>query len=100
MNSSSFYSLIRCGLSLGEDDDLQRLMSIEPTHGLMKILQRVECRLHDPLDIESGAQERQHPLPRREHPAADDALQRHAFEDDVARVVVDGNGVTCRKPQE
>src|SRR4029079_13500036 len=91
---------LRGFLTLREEHDLQRFVLHELRHALVKIAQRIVRRLHDPLDVEAGLQERQHALPRAVHTPADDALQRDALEDHVARVVVDRDGMSGWKTEE
>src|SRR5436305_11911975 len=80
-------ALLRRVLSLGKEHYLQRLVSVEPGHPLVKISQRIERRLHDHFDVQPRAKQSQHPLPRRVHPPAVDAVTGTALEDDVAGVV-------------
>src|SRR5258708_6247900 len=91
---------VRRFLSFWKENHLQRLVSIESAHAVVKILQRVVGGLHDPLHIKAGLEQGQHALPRRVHAPADNAVHGHALEDDVARVVVDGDRVAGRHSEE
>src|SRR5437867_6846923 len=88
-SSLSPHPSLRILLAIRKKHDFQRLMFVEFGHPFMKILQGIVGRLHDPLDVEAGSEQSEHALPGPVHTAADDALQLHTFEDDVARVVVD-----------
>ena len=68
-------------------------MSIETGNAFVKLVERIESGLHDPFDVQAGLEQGQHPLPGAVHAPADDPLHRHSFEDDVAGVVIDGDGV-------
>jgi hypothetical protein len=44
---------VRGLLSLRKEDHFERLVSIESADSLVKVVQRIKRRLHDPFDIEA-----------------------------------------------